>query len=554
MSELDFNLLDEAWIPVLMVDGTARSMGVREVFHEAGAIRDIACELPTLNIAIERLLLAICYRTLDVPDVESWLDLWDRGVPEEPIQEYLDRWHDRFFLFGGRYPFMQAPDLRTAKDTVSSLDKIIADVPNGEPFFTTRNGEAIRNISAAEAALWLLHAQTFDPAGIRSGAVDDPETKGGRGYPIGPSWTGQLGLVILKGETLDETLVLNLVPFERSGLRGPASTGPKGACSWEVDDVETGLRRNYAENPDPDGYSVSRLLTWHSRRVRLIGSRDGVTGVVLTQGDRLNPQNMHLYEPMSLWRYSMPQSKKARIATYMPRKHDPARAFWRALPGALPFTQKVKGADKGQYDMFLQSDILRFHSSEDLRGVATAYPIRFQMEAIGVTYGSNEAVIDDIYHDALALASVLLEPGEGGLGDIVKQSVEDVESVALVIGNLGANISRASGERGDGAGDAARDRAKERFFSLIDDPFRQWLSSIGPSSDPLAERARWSAQLRRIALRTSEELLSRASESAVRGRDVGGSYISVGIAENYFMKKLNEIVPSKRTAQKGMGE
>ena len=118
MSELDFNLLDEAWIPVLMVDGTARRMGIREVFHEAGAIRDIACELPTLNIAIERLLLAICYRTLDVPDVESWLDLWDRGVPEEPIQEYLDRWHDRFFLFGGRYPFMQAPDLRTA-----SLDR-----------------------------------------------------------------------------------------------------------------------------------------------------------------------------------------------------------------------------------------------------------------------------------------------------------------------------------------------------------------------------------------------------------------------------------------------
>mgnify|MGYP000907922616 CR=1 FL=1 len=103
-------------------------------------------------------------------------------------------------------------------------------------------------------------------------------------------------------------------------------------------------------------------------------------------------------------------------------------------------------------------------------------------------------------------------------------------------------------------GPATRRATERRSVSSLSSMIPSDSGSPALASDPLAERARWSAELRRIALRTSEELLSRASESAVRGRDVGGSYISVGIAENYFMKKLNEIVPSKRTAQKGMGE
>ncbi|MDC4232365.1 type I-E CRISPR-associated protein Cse1/CasA [Actinomyces sp. B33] len=556
MSEPDYNLLDERWIPVLLSDGAVERMGIREAFSRAAEIVDLACELPSQRIAIERILLAICYRVIDVPDLDTWMALWDSGVPEEPIQEYLDRWEDRFFLFGGRRPFMQAPGLRTAKDSVSGLEKIVADVPNGEPFFTMRTGAALETIPPDEAAIWLIHAHAFDPAGIRSGAADDPEVKGGKGYPIGPSWTGQLGLVWLKGGTLDESLILNLVAADHGSLRGPASTGPLGACSWESDDIETGIRRDYSPegNPDPDGYAVSRLLTWHSRRVRLVGDRSGVTGVVLAQGDKLGPQNMQRYEPMSLWRYSSPQSKKFASPTYMPRKHEPGRAFWRALPGVLPFVQQVTGPDRQSHTAFLPSETIQFHKTLDSSTAPTEYPVRIRVEAVGMAYGSNESVIDDIYHDEVTMATALLQEKNTNLYQLVVEQVEATESAAQAIGLLAANISRACGERGDGAGDGARDRAKTRYFALVDDPFRVWLSRLESGSRISAERAAWRREIRRLALMLADELLDQAPPTAINGRDTGMTFMSTAKAENIFRKALNAIAPIEHREQKGEQE
>ena len=559
MTESAYNLLDEKWVPIRLLDGAMDHVGFRELFSRAGEIADLACELPTVSFAIKRLLLAICYRTLDVPDLESWGRIWDSGLPEEPIQQYLDRWSDRFYLFDPQYPFMQAPQLETPKGAVSGLEKIVADIPNGEPFFTIRQQRSIERISPAEGAQWLIHAQAFDPSGIRSGAVGDPEQTNGKGYPIGPSWTGQLGCVWLKGETLDESLVLNLVPRDHLKTKGPSSLGPLGACSWEADEIETAARRNYAQktkdnpngNPDPQGYAISRLLTWHSRRIRLFGDVDGVTGVILAQGDKLGPQNMQDYEPMSLWRYSTPQSKKFSRNVYMPRKHEPGRAFWRALPGALPFVEKTKGADGQAHEVFLRSATLDFHVLIEDLNVSEKYPIRIRLEAVGIQYGAQEASIEDIYHDEVDLATVLLREQKRDFPDLIRTEVEAVEQVAMRIGILAANLARAAGESGDGAGDGARDRAKTRFFSLIDAPFRQWLSEITETSNLESERDQWKRVLRNTALSLADELIDRAPEGALIGRDTGMTFMSAWRAESIFRNDLNRILQLSGSDTKG---
>ena len=203
MKNPEFNLLDEPWIPVRLLDGTIADVGLLELLRRTTEIADLACELATQSIAIQRLVLAIAYRVAPPRDARDWVRQWDEGAPTEQMIEYLERWRDRFFLFGGRFPFMQVADLRTAKEAVSGLEKLIADVPNGEQFFTTRHGCALACIPPSEAARWLVHAQAYDPSGIRSGAVGDSQVKGGKGYPIGPSWCGHLGLVWLKGKDLD---------------------------------------------------------------------------------------------------------------------------------------------------------------------------------------------------------------------------------------------------------------------------------------------------------------------------------------------------------------
>lgn len=554
MKNPEYNLLDEPWIPVRLVDGTITDVGLLELLRRTTDIADLACELPTQSIAIQRLLLAIAYRVATPRDARDWARQWDDGAPTEQMIEYLERWRDRFYLFGGRFPFMQVADLRTAKDAVSGLEKLIADVPNGEQFFTTRHGRALACIPPSEAARWLVHAQAYDPSGIRSGAVGDSQVKGGKGYPIGPAWCGHLGLVWLKGQDLDETLVLNLIPASTAALRSVDSSTEWGACSWEVSEPETSVRGDYSLL-DPAGtpreLSIPRLLTWHSRRIRLVGDSSGVTGVVLAQGDKLAPQEMRLYEPQSLWRYSTPQSKKFKTDVYMPRKFEAGRALWRNLPGALPTVTTVQGVDKQPKREFLPSATLSFHYQLDNASIETAYPKVMRIQAVGVTYGPQESTFEDIYSDELTLSVAVMRVEREDLSAEIDRQVRLTEEVARDVGTLAANLARAAGESGDGAGDGARDRAKELFFSAVDNDFRAWLIQVDGHESGRDIGRRWEHTLRQRATDIQTELVRGASSSAIIGRDTGRGYMNVGIAENYFRAALNKRLPVQNTNQEG---
>ena len=554
MKNPEYNLLDEPWIPVRLVDGTITDVGLLELLRRTTDIADLACELPTQSIAIQRLILAIAYRVATPRDARDWARQWDDGAPTEQMIEYLERWRDRFYLFGGRFPFMQVADLRTAKDAVSGLEKLIADVPNGEQFFTTRHGRALACIPASEAARWLVHAQAYDPSGIRSGAVGDSQVKGGKGYPIGPAWCGHLGLVWLKGKDLDETLVLNLIPASTAALRGVDSSTDWGACSWEDLEPENSVRGDYSLL-DPAGtpkeLSIPRLLTWHSRRIRLVGDLSGVTGVVLAQGDKLAPQEMRLYEPQSLWRYSTPQSKKFKTDVYMPRKFEAGRALWRNLPGTLPTVTTVQGVDKQPKQEFLPSATLSFHYQLDNASIQTTYPKVMRIQAVGVTYGPQESTFEDTYSDELTLSVAVMRVEREDLSAEIDRQVRLTEEVARDVGTLAANLARAAGESGDGAGDGARDRAKELFFSAVDSDFRTWLTQVDGHESARDVGRRWERTLRQHATDIQTELVRGASSSAIIGRDTGRGYMNVGIAENYFRSALNKRLPVQNTNQEG---
>ncbi len=446
MKPPEYNLLDEPWVPVRLLDGTITEVGLLELLQRSTDIADLACELPTQNIAIQRLVLAVAYRVATPLDTEEWLEQLEEGAPIEQMIDYLEKWRERFYLFGGQYPFMQVADLRTPKDTVSGLEKLIADVPNGEQFFTTRNGKALERISAAEAARWVVHTQAYDPSGIRSGAVGDREVKGGKGYPIGPAWCGHLGLVWLKGKNFNETLLLNLVPADAGDLKGVPVTTEWDWCTWEASTPETSARGNYSRL-DPKGtprdLSIPKLLTWHSRRIKLIGDSSGVTSVVLAQGDKLAPQQMQRYEPQSLWRYSLPQSRNHKQDVYMPSKFKAGRALWRDLPGTLPVCEMIQGADKQPKREFLQSAVLAFHAELKSSMLAEDYPTQMQIQAVGVTYGPQEATVDDIYADELTLSVAMMRTEREDLATEVDRQARLTEQVAVKVGMLAANLARA---------------------------------------------------------------------------------------------------------------
>lgn len=529
----DFNLVDEPFLLVEDESGLTAELSLRETFRRSSHLRRLVGDVPTQEFAFLRLLLAILHDSLH-PGRNDWERFWREGLPSAVIDGYLDEWHDRFWLFDEQRPFMQVAGLQTAKKEVSGLEKLIADIPNGEPLFSMRSSRGAERISAAEAARWLLHCQAFDPAGIRSGAVGDVLVKGGKGYPIGPSWAGQLGGLIFHGTTLQQTLILNLVP-----LRADMTDQDDDRPVWALEEPQTAARRDFTDDDPPGAVS---LLTWQSRRTRLEGDRDGVTGIVLAQGDKMTPQNRHRYETLTGWRFSKPQSKKFGRTVYMPRKHDSQRSMWRSLPTILAESGDVDG-----YPAFLPAASV-MHLAEVEDEIGQSIPVRLQ--TIGMTYGAQEAVVEELVSDEMDLSMALLMAGERGaeLRGIVDDAIHSADNTARALGRLASNLVRAEGERGEKAGEHASEAARASFYSGIDQGARTWVAGLSAESDRDSALAAWQTYVRRVARLLAHKQLDSCGDRAVTGRQIAGPggaaiFMTAALAEMFFTRELDKALP-----------
>lgn len=61
MGGIDFNLIDEEWIPILGTDGKPRRVGIRTALTEAGRIRQITASNPMDNVALLSFLPAVLH-------------------------------------------------------------------------------------------------------------------------------------------------------------------------------------------------------------------------------------------------------------------------------------------------------------------------------------------------------------------------------------------------------------------------------------------------------------------------------------------------------------
>ena len=72
-----FNLLDEPWIRVTRLGGETDEVSLLSLFREAEDIEGIHGEIASQDVAILRLALAICHRTMGGPeDVATWKEYW----------------------------------------------------------------------------------------------------------------------------------------------------------------------------------------------------------------------------------------------------------------------------------------------------------------------------------------------------------------------------------------------------------------------------------------------------------------------------------------------
>ncbi|MFG2312969.1 type I-E CRISPR-associated protein Cse1/CasA [Streptomyces sp. NPDC048566] len=440
------------------------------------------------------------------------------------VAAYLERHRDRLDLLHPQTPFFQTAGLRTVKGEVFSLNRIVADVPNGEAFFTARM-PSVERLSFAEAARWVVHAHAFDTSGIKTGTVGDSRVKGGKVYPLGTGWAGALGGVFAEGDTLRETLLLNLIAFDTDDLDRDAEDRP----AWRREPCGPD------STPRPASGPVD-LYTWQSRRVRLHYDSDGVHGVVLGYGDPLAARNMQRREPMTPWRRSEAQEKKLGTSpVYLPREHDPARSAWRGLEALV--ADRTQMSQSQQAAAYLRPRVLDWIA----RLVSEGYLERnylVRARTVGAVYGTQQSVIDDIVDDRLAMPVVLLHRRERTHARQAVAAAGDADRAVRAVGDLAADLARAAGADADGP----QKTACAGGFDLLEEPFRRWLASLADTADPFAQREMWQHQVWRLLTRLGAGLLDAAGAAAWQGRTVTGPkgihWLNAALADTWFRARL----------------
>ncbi|MFK8909816.1 type I-E CRISPR-associated protein Cse1/CasA, partial [Streptomyces sp. YS-3] len=535
-----FDLVRTPWLPVQRTDGSTDEVSLLTLFEQANSLRRLVGDIPTQEMALLRLLLAILYDALDGPaEIEDWEDLWQSDSPFATVPAYLERHRDRFDLFHPERPFYQVAGLRTAKDEVAPLSRIVADVPVGEPFFAMRR-PGVSHLSCAEAARWLIHAHAFDTSGIKSAMTGDERGKAGKVYPLGVGSLGTLGGVFAEGPTLRETLLLNLIAWDEapSGSERAADDMPV----WRRDPLGPGERGDPPGTARPAG--LRDLYTWQSRRIRLHAENHRVTGVVLGYGDPLSLTSPWKHEPMSGWRRSELQEKKqGRSPVYTPLRHDPSKAAWRGLAALLPARQHTTDSGKrGEPAATLRAGITRWFTQ-----VITTSEIDpgtlVRLRLIGAVYGTQQSVVDEIVDDSVVLPVITLHEANPVYGAAAVDAVSDAEGAVIALGQLAGHLARAAGTDPTGAVSAARDLG----FGTLDGPYRAWLKELLDFSDLVTARQEWRGTTRRHLLRLGRQLLDSAGPAADEGRlvdipGVGPRLMDAGRAEGWFLTRLNTLL------------
>jgi CRISPR system Cascade subunit CasA len=500
MPEKEFNLLHEPWLRVMKKGGDTTEVSLLDLFRHAREFHCLAGELPTQDVAILRLLLAVLHAVFERYDLDGnlssinspedalirWKSLWDKGsFPMEIIEKYLLHFEDRFYLFHPDHPFYQVPELKKAGYySAEKLNGVLSESENKIRLFPQRTGDSKSDLSFPEAARWLIHVNAFDD--VSGSGKGRGETKRAK-YEL--AWLAKLGLITAEGDDLFQTLLLNLIFLKDGSNELWGDVKP----IWERE-VRTDESCNI---PIPD--NLAELYTLQSRRLLLIKQNNKVAGYGLIGGDFFSEDNAFV-EQMTVWAN---RSNKSSEVKYLPRLHDPSRLLWRDFsvlvsqsetshrPGIVSWLARLRGAD------FLPQ-----------------YQYNFQ--TVAVKFDNKKMSINDVFSDSLSFNSDLLSSlGEHWI-ELIINEVAITEKLVDQVGRLAQTLAQASGERD---GFDKRDIAREQAYFRLDIPFRQWLQNISPDKDSMNDvTVKWWEQARKIIRELGRELVNQASPQAFVGR------------------------------------
>ena len=535
MKEIEFNLLDEPWIRVMKPDCSVIEVSLTDALLYAHEYEDLAGELPTQDIAVLRVLLAVLHTVFSRVDpegnlepldeenaLERWSELWNaKKFPEKPIRDYLEQWHERFWLFHPERPFFQVPEAEIGTEYAApKLNGEVSESSNKVRLFSSRFGSSKEILSYSEAARWLINTNAFDDTSAKPKGKNLPS--------VGAGWLGKLGLIIAQGHNLFETLMLNL-----KFLKDMNTVWEPNKPVWELTVPRKGER---TEIPVPN--NPASLYTLQSRRLILIRNAESVSGFKLLGGDFFQKENAYPTEPMTIWRPIL-DSKKNPIG-FQPWRHDESRQVWRNFPA-------IVGNDNISKRSGIVSWLNILVSSEEIENLSRSDIVRFKIAS--VQYGDKDFFVANIFSDFLSFHAGLLTDSGKQWQERIKTELIFIDNIARLVWRLASDLMTASG--GENAEFA--NRAKEQYYFRINESFRTWIMSLSSDQNPeeMNElQMEWRKKAQATARALGQELVEQSGPKAFAGRKLIDKnnkeyFYSSPEAFNMFTIRLNHIYDSK---------
>lgn len=573
-----YNLLEEEWIPVITVDGfRSKKVSLPDIFENAENYQDLATDTKTQNFVILRLLLSILttvfsrfdkegkkyefieldenYKQIkevnedDVIDYNhelynTWHALWESGKFPKIVSEYLGKWKEHFYLLDSKYPFFQVTAENISSEKLSkstatkvlgkNINRLISESGNKKALFSPKCDEGSNKdiLEPDEVTRWLLTFQGY--SGLSDKAIFVKEK-----YKVSNSkgWTYDIGGIYIKGKTLFETLMLNLI------LVHPESQywGKIQKPCWEFSGSE--LINSYLRLSAVD--NLAQLYTNWSRAVFIETETDFSKpfSFKVVKLPEINHVNAFL-EPMTLWRYNKNGPNKD---NYTPRKHSSNQALWRSFGlisnfGGYLEEEKVKipGIIKWVYD----EKIIKKVGEDNLI-----------IESISMKDDGKSAswVPTDEIFDNLNINDLVLKDSKciGIINDVVDRTKEVIE---ITYRKFLSDIAEIRKEEARYKNQKINQEIEE-IYSIIDMPFKRWVSEFKLSDEMSEKISDWHRTLENIVKRQVKKIIAEAGTRDYMGitvkagtRDYMGSVVKKDKIKNiatsynafkyFLMKKL----------------
>lgn len=550
-----FNLIDEKWILVIDNDGDTKEISLKELFSNAEDYKDLAGEMKTQDFAVLRILLAILqtvfsrfdangnpyeyleldeiYRQLedidedDIKDYKkdlkkTWKTLWQAGHFPDIVNEYLEKWHDRFYLFDDKYPFMQVTEEEldadiynkgkkssASKILLKTINRNINESDNKISLFSPRLEYNKDNLTYAELSRWMICFQGYT-------GFSDKATFTKDGYEIkSKGWLFLLGGIYLSGNNIFETLMLNLClvhPIQRY-------IGNKQNPSWENEPksiISNLFQYKYINN-------LSELYTLHSRALVLSKDSDNqnITDIKSVKLPGIESQNQDL-ELMTMWQYH----KKGKYKnSNTPKKHLRNYGLWKSF-GLLTL-----GSQNNNWSVGIITNLFSLNLPDD-------YTIRINSVTMEEGGSSSSALLSNEIYDYLNIDEyIVTDLNHGGwvirIYDTVEETKQVVDKVYKYFLNEVKLIRNQQSEN-------FVEQNVENLYFLLNEPFKNWLSSITLNDSKDKKIEEWRNILEKIVRTEADRILANANPRDYKGVTIDEKTHNIITAYNSFNYFLNK--------------